>query len=128
MGGLFRSGFKMWERVGAMGKRIKSAYHRIAMLASCAIPVIALTVGLTTYWPRNLSQNRPAQANQFAIKSNVNEVLLHMTVRDHAGDLVGHLNENNFQIYEEALSSRLNPSVTKTSLSPSVSLLTTVEA
>jgi len=91
----------MWERVGAMGKRIKSAYHRIAMLASCAIPVIALTVGLTTYWPRNLSQNRPAQANQFAIKSNVNEVLLHMTVRDHAGDLVGHLNENNFQIYED---------------------------
>ena len=59
------------------------------LVLSCAILAIVLTVALTTSWSKEISQNQPGQASQFEIKSSVNVVLLHMTVRDRDGNLVG---------------------------------------
>jgi len=69
-------------------------------LVAPAIPVIILTVALAAGWSREIFQNSPDQANQFKIKSSVSVVLLHVTVRDRNGNLVGQLNKDNFQIYE----------------------------
>jgi Ca-activated chloride channel family protein len=88
-----------------MGERSKSSpsIRRMGVLASFAIPVIVLTAALTDSWYREISQNQPGQASQFEIKSNVNVVLLHMTVRDSAGNFAGQFNKDNFRIYEDGV-------------------------
>lgn len=82
--------------------------RRIAAFLSCTFPVFVLTFALTESWSKELFQNQPVQANQFEIKSSVNEVLLQITVRDRAGNLVGQLNKNNFQIYEDGVPQQID--------------------
>jgi Ca-activated chloride channel homolog len=65
-----------------------------------AILAIVSTIALS-FWSKENPQEQPSQANQFTIKSNVNVVLLHTTVRDRDGNLVGQLKKDNFQIYED---------------------------
>ena len=104
--GPFAFELKFHQRVRAMGERSKlwRSIHRIGvLLVSCAILVIVLTVALTYSWSKDIFQNQPSQASQFEIKSSVNEVLLHMTVRDRDGNLVGQLNKDNFRIYEDGV-------------------------
>jgi Ca-activated chloride channel family protein len=76
---------------------------RIGVLLSCAILIIVFTTALITSWSKELSQNQPNLTSQFEIKSSVNVVLLHTTVRDRDGNLVGQLNKDNFQIYEDGV-------------------------
>jgi VWFA-related protein len=85
-----------------MAKRFRSSLTipTVRALGVPAIPAIILTVVLAAGWSRDRFQDSPDQANQFKIKSSVNVVLLHVTVRDRAGNLVGQLNKDNFQIYE----------------------------
>jgi VWFA-related protein len=88
-----------------MGERIKSvtSMRRIAVLMFCAVP--ALTFAFTSLKPHSgeISQNRPGEASNFKIKSDVNVVLLHVTVRDRNGDLVGQLDKDTFEIYENGV-------------------------
>jgi VWFA-related protein len=77
------------------------------VLAYCAIPIIVCALALTTSWSRDLSQAPPAPNSQFTIKSSVNVVLLHMTVRDRTGNLVDELHKEDFQIYEDRVPQRI---------------------
>lgn len=72
-------------------------------MACCVIPAVAFAIALTTSWSHEFSQATSAPNNQFTIKSNVNVVLLHMTVRDREGNLVGQLHKEDFQIYEDGV-------------------------
>lgn len=103
--GPFDSALKFRQRVRAMGEQSNPSRSigRITGAIFCAISVIALTTVLIPSWSKELSQNQPAQANQFEIKSSVNEVLLHMTVRDRDGNLVGQLDKDDFRIYEDGV-------------------------
>jgi Ca-activated chloride channel family protein len=104
--GPFAFAFKLHQRVRAMGERFEPS-HSIrgigVLVLSCAILAIVLTVALTDSWSKDIFQNQPSRASQFEIKSSVNEVLLHMTVRDSDGNLVGQLNKDNFRIYEDGV-------------------------
>ena len=75
--------------------------RRVALLGSCAILAIGLTISLSSSWSKEFFQNQPDQPNQFEIKSSVNVVMLHATVRDRDGNLVGQLNKGDFQVYED---------------------------
>jgi Ca-activated chloride channel homolog len=88
-----------------MGAPLKALglVRRVVILIFCAIPVVVLTFALTTSWSSEASQNQPGQTSQFEIKSNVNVVLLQMTVRDRNGNLVGELDKDNFQVYEDGI-------------------------
>ena len=104
--GPFAFAFKFHQRVRAMGERSEPS-HSIrgigVLVQSCAILAIVLTVALTDSWSKDIFQNQPSRASQFEIKSSVNEVQLHMTVRDSDGNLVGQLNKDNFRIYEDGV-------------------------
>ncbi len=63
---------------------------------------------LTASWSKELIQKQPVQENQFEIKSSVNEVLVHVTVRDRAGNLVGLLKKDNFQVYEDGIPQQID--------------------
>ncbi|MBZ5659078.1 MAG: VWA domain-containing protein [Acidobacteriia bacterium] len=65
------------------------------------ILAIGLAISITTSWSKGSSQTQSDQRNQFEIKSSVNVVLMHVTVRDRDGNLVGLLNQDNFQVYED---------------------------
>ena len=82
--------------------------NRIGSLASFAILAILVAAALTTSWAKNSSQNPPGLANQFEIRSSVNMVLLHLTVRDRDGHLVGQLDPDNFQIYEDGVPQQID--------------------
>lgn len=82
--------------------------RRIAVFLSCTIPVFVLIFTLTASWSKELIQKQPVQENQFEIKSSVNEVLVHVTVRDRAGNLVGLLKKDNFQVYEDGIPQQID--------------------
>ena len=86
-----------------MGDRPKPSpsIRKGAILGACAILVLSLTIFLTATWSKEFSQNQPEQSSQFEIKSSVNVVLLHVTARDRDGNLVGLLDKDNFQLYED---------------------------
>jgi Ca-activated chloride channel family protein len=71
------------------------------VLVLCVFSLILLAVTPNTAWSQEYPQTRSGQTNQFEIKSDVNLVVLHLTVRDHEGNLVGELDKENFQIYED---------------------------
>jgi VWFA-related protein len=80
----------------------------MAALLSCTFAVFLLIFALTASWSKELFQKQPVQENQFEIKTSVNEVLVHVTVRDRAGNLVGQLNKDNFRIYEDGIPQQID--------------------
>jgi len=80
----------------------------MAALLSCTFAVFVLIFALTASWSQELFQKQPVQENQFEIKSSVNEVLVHVTVRDRAGNLVGLLKKDNFQVYEDGIPQQID--------------------
>jgi VWFA-related protein len=103
--GPFAFAFHFRRRAGTMRRLSGSSppNSRIGALASFAILAILVAAALTTSSAKNTSQNPPGLANQFEIRSSVNMVLLHLTVRDRDGHLVGLLNPEDFQIYEDGV-------------------------
>ena len=96
---------RLSEMVRAMRMGLKSpeAIRRRDLLISCAIPAMVFAIALTVSWLPDFSQAATSQNSQFAIKSNVNVVLLHVTVRDRDGNLAGQLNQSAFQVYEDGV-------------------------
>jgi len=80
----------------------------ITVVLACATLLIgASTIALPASWSNVGSQDLPTQPNQFEIKSNVNVVLLQVTVRDREKNLIGRLDQQNFRIYEDGASQQI---------------------
>jgi len=67
-----------------------------------AVVIIALAM-----FSQGLCKPARAQTGQYAIKSNVNVVLLHVTVRGHDGTFASGLNESEFQVFEDRVPQKI---------------------
>ncbi len=75
----------------------------VAGLFLCVFSLALITVIPNIICAHEYPYNWLGQANQFEIRSNVNLVVLHMTVRSREGTLVGGLDKDNFQIFENGV-------------------------
>jgi len=85
-----------------MRQRGVQKYSLLAVFFLIALPCVA---ALRAMDPPGARQNhnipQPGQLAPFAIRSNVNLVVLRATVRDHKGEPVAGLTQQDFQVYED---------------------------
>jgi hypothetical protein len=85
-----------------MKQRAIQKYALSSLLLLIVLPCVAVSRAPVPPGARqNHNPPQPSQLTPYAIRSNVNLVVLQATVRDHKGAPVSGLTQENFQVYED---------------------------